>query len=305
MDRAAAAAFIAYRRASARNDEGDALALIGRVYAERQIWRAALDTLKLALERRATPELQAYYDRVREEHGFRLLDYTVDADVASPRLCLQFSEPLSKRADFSPFVTIAGMEKPAVSAADQQLCVEGLKHGERYELTLRVGVPSATGETLRRQSDIVAYVRDRKPAVRFTGRAYVLPRTGQKGLPLTSVNTKRVAVEVFKIGDRGLLPSAIEGQFRQNIESYQLENLTEQKATRVYQGEMDVEQDLEQGSGHRLPGGRGAAESGARRLCADRPRRRRAARPGRGRARDAVVHRLRSRHHGGVDATTA
>jgi uncharacterized protein YfaS (alpha-2-macroglobulin family) len=244
MDRAAAAAFIAYRRASARNDEGDALALIGRVYAERQIWRAALDTLKLALERRATPELQAFYDRVREEHGFRLLDYTVDADVASPRLCLQFSEPLSKRADFSPFVTVAGMERPAVSAADQQLCVEGLKHGERYELTLRVGVPSATGETLRRQSDIVAYVRDRKPAVRFTGRAYVLPRTGQKGLPLTSVNTRRVAVEVLKIGDRGLLPSAIEGQFRQNIESYQLESLTEQKATRVYQGEMDVEQDL-------------------------------------------------------------
>jgi uncharacterized protein YfaS (alpha-2-macroglobulin family) len=244
LDRAAAAAFVAYRRTAAKNDEGDALSLIGRVYAERQLWRASLDTLKLALALRATPELQAFYDRVREEHGFRLLDYTVDADVAAPRLCLQFSEPLSKRADFAPFVTIAGMDKPAVTAADQQLCVEGLKHGERYAVTLRAGVPAAGGETLRRQADIVAYVRDRKPSARFTGRAYVLPRAGQKGIPVVTVNTKRVAVDVLMIGDRGLLPSAIEGQFRQNIEGYQLDRLTEEKATRVYRGELEVAAEL-------------------------------------------------------------
>jgi hypothetical protein len=51
---------------------------------------------------------------MREDHGFRLLDYSVDSDSASPRACFQFSEELpSKRGDFSPFVSVAGQDKPA------------------------------------------------------------------------------------------------------------------------------------------------------------------------------------------------
>ena len=34
--------------------------------------------------------------------------------------------------DFSPFVSVPGIDKPALSASEKQLCVEGLKHGERY-----------------------------------------------------------------------------------------------------------------------------------------------------------------------------
>ena len=80
---------------------------------------------------------------MREDHGFRLLDYSVDADAASPRACFQFSEELpGKRTDFSPFVAVAGIDKPALSAEEKQLCVEGLKHGERYSVTLRAGLPS-------------------------------------------------------------------------------------------------------------------------------------------------------------------
>ena len=34
----------------------------------------------------------------------------------------------------------------AISNEDQQICVEGLKHGERYAIVLRQGLPSAVGE---------------------------------------------------------------------------------------------------------------------------------------------------------------
>ena len=77
-----------------------------------------------------------------------------------------------------------------MTADDKQLCVEGLKHGERYTITLRAGLPSAT-EPLARSADFTIYVRDRKPTVRFTGKSYVLPRTGQQGIPLVSVNSRR------------------------------------------------------------------------------------------------------------------
>ena len=45
-------------------------------------------------------------------------------------------------------VAVAGMDKPALSAEEKQLCVEGLKHGERYSVTLRAGLPSTVRETL-------------------------------------------------------------------------------------------------------------------------------------------------------------
>ena len=122
--------------------------------------------------------MRQQYERIREDHGFRLLDYSVDADAASPRACFQFSEDLpGKRTDFSPFVAVAGQDKPALSAQERQLCVEGLKHGERYAITLRAGIPSPVKETLSKSADFNIYVRDRKPLVRFTGKAYVLPRS--------------------------------------------------------------------------------------------------------------------------------
>ena len=45
-------------------------------------------------------------------------------------------------------------------------------------------------ETLQKSADYNIYVRDRSPFVRFTGKAYVLPRTGQRGIPVVSVNTR-------------------------------------------------------------------------------------------------------------------
>jgi len=243
-DNALAAAFISYRRAGTRAEEADALAFIGRLYASRGLWSAALETMKASLALRATPAEQAYYEKLREEHGFRMLDYTVEADSAAPRACVQFSEDLAPGTDFAPFVQVEGVDRPAVTAEARQICIEGLKHGERYKLKLRPGVPGANGESLRRAAELSIYVRDRAPSVRFTGRNYVLPRTGQKGIPIVSVNTQSVTVNILRIGDRALVPTAIQGEFRQGIDSYVRERLAEGAAISVYSGVLEVENPL-------------------------------------------------------------
>jgi uncharacterized protein YfaS (alpha-2-macroglobulin family) len=89
-------------------------------------------------------------------------------------------------------------DKPALSAEDKQLCVEGLRHGERYSVTLRAGLPSTVRETLSKSADLTIYVRDRKPFARFAGKAYVLPRTGQRGIPVVSVNTTGGRLEIYR-----------------------------------------------------------------------------------------------------------
>ena len=133
--------------------------------------------------------MRKIYEAMREEHGFRIVDYKVDNESSAPRVCFNFSEQLARKTDFAPYVAVSGASNTAISTEDQQICVEGLKHGERYAIVLRQGLPSAVGESLLKSADYEIYVRDRSPQAHFAGKAYVLPRQGQEGAPLVTVNT--------------------------------------------------------------------------------------------------------------------
>jgi hypothetical protein len=244
IERTSTEAYVAYQRAGNRNEEADALVLLGRTFADRKLWRPALDSLRLSLDLREVADVRGLYEQLRDQHGFRLLDYSVDSDAASPRICFQFSEELAGKTDFSPFVAVAGDDKPALSTDDKQLCVEGLKHGERYTVTLRAGLPSTVKEMLQKSADFNIYVRDRKPFVRFTGKAYVLPRTGQRGIPVVSVNTRALAVEIYRVGDRNLIDTVLGRDFQTNLSSYELARLADRRGAKVWSGEMKVEPTL-------------------------------------------------------------
>jgi uncharacterized protein YfaS (alpha-2-macroglobulin family) len=245
LDRASTAAYIAYQRGNDRATEADSLALLGRTLADRKLWRPALDAMRISLSLREAADLRGQYERLRVEHGFRLLDYSVDSDAISPRACFQFSENLPGRGtDFSPFVAVAGQDKPAISATDKQLCVEGLKHGERYQITLRAGLPSTVHETLTKSADHTIFVRDRKPFVRFSGKAYVLPRSGQHGIPVLSVNTSAVKLDVYRIGDRNLIDTLVGYDFQRNIGDYQADAIKNRRGAKIWSGELAVAQKL-------------------------------------------------------------
>jgi len=242
LERAATAAYIGYQRSGNAGEEADALALLGRTFSERKLWRPALDTYRLALDLREVADVRQIYEQLRDQHGFRILDYSVDADAASPRACFQFSEDLpGKRTDFSPFVALEGQDKPAITTEEKQLCVEGLKHGERYSITLRAGLPSSVKEALQKSADYNIYVRDRSPYVRFNGKAYVLPRAGQRGIPVVSVNTSSVKVKVFRIGDRNLVDTVIGSDFQRNIDRSDRRKLESEKGALAWDGELKID----------------------------------------------------------------
>jgi alpha-2-macroglobulin len=246
LERASTAAYIAYQRTTNRAEQADSLAFLGNVLGQRQEWRPALDALGLSLDLREVADVRGQYEKLREQHGFRVLDYSVDADTVSPRACFQFSEDLPRRADFAPFVALAGTDKPALSVAERQLCVEGLQHGESYTVTLRAGLPSVVQETLSKSADFSIYVRDRKPFVRFSATAYVLPRFGQRGIPVISTNTRAVAVEIYRFGDRNLTEligsaNSGRGDFQRSLTRYEVDQLRHSRAISVWKGELAVE----------------------------------------------------------------
>ncbi len=159
----------------------------------------------------------------------------------APRLCVQFSEQLTAgKFDYSKFVSINGTDPKAIVVEGSQLCVEGLAHGERYAVQLRSGLPSGIDESLLNTADLSVYVRDRAPQARFTGRNYVLPNKGQQGIPLVSVNTEKVNVEVFRIGDRGLARAVVAGDVQNQLSGDALETLRNQTGVSIWKGELPV-----------------------------------------------------------------
>ncbi len=178
------------------------------------------------------------YDRLRAEHGFRMTDYKTDNEASTPRLCLQFSEDLSRtQGDVAKFISVNGKDPETLTQDGKQLCIEGLKHGERYQVQLRAGLPSTVGEALNKTADIAVYVPDRSAFVRFSGKSYVLPSRGQQGIPVVTINTKKIEVEVYRIGDRGLATLLQSGDFQRQLSSYEIDAIRDKTGKKVFSGE--------------------------------------------------------------------
>ncbi len=211
----------------------------------RSYWRPALDALKISLALADNGAVRETYDKLRSEHGFRMTDYKAEAETSSPRLCLQFSEGLARgQVDFGKFVSVDGRDPQSVVAENEQLCIEGLAHGQRYKVQLRAGLPSAVEEELQKNIDIAVYVPDRKAFVRFSGKSYVLPSRGQQGIPLVSINTSKVDVDVYRIGDRNLIGALENGDFQRQLQSYEIEQIKSRTGEKIFTGSMDVPQKL-------------------------------------------------------------
>lgn len=246
QERATASAYIAYQRSRTKPEEAQTLALLAEVFEWREMWRPALTAYRLSIETENKEDVRQAYETLRETRGFRLVREETDADSATPRACFVFSEPLAKgRVDFAPFVAITGRGDFAVTAEDEQLCVEGLRHGERYGIVLRAGIPSTiTGENLLKNADYDIYVRDRRASARGSGRAYVLPKTGQLGIPVVSVNTTLLGVKILRIGDRNLVSTIRESGFLDPIEPYKMRQIIENSGQQIWSGTMDVKSEL-------------------------------------------------------------
>ena len=109
---------------------------------------------------------------------------------------------------------------------------------------LRQGLPSAVGEQLLKSADYEIYVRDRSPQAHFAGKAYVLPRQGQQGAPLVTVNAGRVAIDVYRVGDRNLLETVGRDDFLKPIDSSRATEIESQDGQKVWSGSMDVASEL-------------------------------------------------------------
>lgn len=239
------AALNGYLLTRSTQTRADALAVLAKGLENSENYRGALSAYKASLELVTAKTVQAAFNDLRARKGFRVVSHTVDADSLTPRACVEFSDPLVKRGvDYTPFVTLDGSAPKAVEAKDNQICVEGLTHGQRYKLALRAGLPSSVEENLEAQVDLEVYVKDRSAAVRFTGDNFVLPSTARRGIPIVSVNTESAKLELYRIGDRNVAPLLAASQFLTQLDGYGADRIESESGELIWQGTIDIASEL-------------------------------------------------------------
>ena len=215
--------------------------------------RDMIPALRLAQAQQPREDVAQALDAAIAKYGFRVVEHRVDSDSAAPRLCAEFSEPLvDAGVDYDSFVQSDSTGLTA-QAEGGQLCVDGVTHGQRYRITLRAGLPAASGEMLAKPVTITAYVRDRAPQVSFPGRNYILPSGGDIAVPIASVNLEQVDLTVSRISDRNLVRAMQEDVFGARLSSWQEQQFDERMAETVWQGTGALQMVLNQQVTTRLP----------------------------------------------------
>ena len=240
---ATSAAINAFLLSQSTAERAAGLGTLARALEAKQMWRESIATYRASLALVDDAGLQQRLDKVVAEHGFRVASNSVDAEAATPRICVEFSDPLpDANTDLSGFVVVDGAPQAAISTEQSQICISGVEHGKRYHVRLRAGLPSADGETLRKDVDLNLYVPDRKPFVGFANKAYVLPAGLGGGLPITSVNAKTADITVYRIGDRSMTSAIRNDIFAGTLDGSTANNIADQYGEKSWSGQVDLAQ---------------------------------------------------------------
>jgi uncharacterized protein YfaS (alpha-2-macroglobulin family) len=135
-----------------------------------------------------------------------ILKYELAANQDSPELCFLFDGRLARQPGAAPdsFVTVEPSAKLAISVRDRKLCLGGLGFGTRYAVSLKAGL-AGVDAALGKDAQFQITVPDRPPEFDFASPAAdILPRLPQQGLPIRSVNTPKIAIDLFYVSDRDL-----------------------------------------------------------------------------------------------------
>jgi hypothetical protein len=241
--RAATSAINAYLRAENPRLRASALYLMAQAFETMGRGRDMIPALRLAQDTAPRDEAATLLADAIGKYGFRIEETRVESDLASPRLCAAFNGNLiAAGTDYAPFVQLpeAGL---SVEASEREICIGGAEHGKRYSLTFREGLPAADGETLAQDTDITLYVRDRAPAVRFPGRAYILPRAAESGIPVETVNTAHLDLKLMRVSDRNLVRAAQDDYIARPLDYWSADYFNSQYAEQVWTGAADVAQE--------------------------------------------------------------
>ncbi len=176
--------------------------------------------------------------------GLEVRNVRVDPERDDPQVCIELSnrvrdEPGRRYEDF--IAVTPALDEVLAEPADETLCLSGFAHGSTYTVTLRQGLPAEAGVALRRDAVHRVTIGDRAPRVAFRGDAFILPRQGPLGVPLSTVNLDAVEISLFRINDRNIVPQLVADRMFRALDPGAARRTADTHGERIWQGEMAVE----------------------------------------------------------------
>jgi len=169
-------------------------------------------------------------------------DIQVQSEGDQPRACILFNQDLAADSG-SPIETWLRLEPrtdAGFSVRRDMLCIDGLRHGQSYALTLLAGLPGRISPLAEDQT-LNLDVPDRDPSTRFPGTGFVLPKVDHAGLPVETVNVETLEVRIYRVNDRALVGEIRNGMVFGDLYNWALDDLADNSGELVWQGEMAVE----------------------------------------------------------------
>ena len=242
QERTLQSAWNALQAARIPHERARALFRLGELYDRDKEPKKAIAAFREALELEDSPRIAKRYRELVDANAFQIKGVEVESDSALPKICLKFSDDLAKgrQLHYEDYLVIQPAIQPVASAQGQQLCVEGVSHGQSYTLNARAGIPSATGEKTRAAQDFTVRVEDRKPTLGFRGASYVLPKSGGQQLPLVSVNLDSARLRVLRINDRNLLQQIQSRRISRLLDGSDLQDISQQSGELVWEGTLTL-----------------------------------------------------------------
>lgn len=174
------------------------------------------------------------------EFAFRHLE--IDTTGREAEACLGFTRDLdvSGKTHYEDYLAIDPQVRMVVRPLDQRICIAGLAFNQTYTVTLKTGLPAATGEKLTQAETVPVTLSDKPAMVRFSG-GIILPRDNAQGVPVTTVNIAKLRLKIVRVGDR-LLSQIETGVVDQaSMESWDAKQLEKNQGALVFSGTMAVD----------------------------------------------------------------
>ncbi len=170
---------------------------------------------------------------------FRRLE--VDTSKIEAEACLVFTAPLdeSGKTHYGDYLSIEPDTQVDIRAQANRLCLGGLDFAASYQVTLREGLPAASGARLGIAETVPVELKDRPPIVAFEG-GFLLPRVSGTGIPVTTINVDKVEIEIVRVSDRLLSQLRAGLVDEQTIYGYDRQTMKDEQGELVWKGTMDV-----------------------------------------------------------------
>ncbi|MDE2133460.1 MAG: alpha-2-macroglobulin family protein [Alphaproteobacteria bacterium] len=186
-----------------------------------------------------TSGLQPTAAEATAEFAFHRLD--IDTSKPQAAACLVFTRDLdaSGRTHYDDYFAIDPSVRVAVHIVGPRLCLSGLDFDKTYNVTLKAGFPSASGDKLIESETVPVELRDKPSIVQFNG-GIILPRENAQGVPITTVNITKLRLKLIRVGDR-LLSQIESGTVDETtLYSWDSQQIENNQGSLIWSGTMDV-----------------------------------------------------------------